>query len=202
MKVLIIGSGGLAKQTIHLIKSANNVEINFFDTAENAPSDLYGYPIIKEYESLKGQPFAFSVCIGNPKWRKHFFDELKSLGGIPINMIDPSVNFSDYTETIGEGNLILSNVIVEAEAKIGKGNLLNVGSSVFHEVQIDDFNEIMPGAKLLGNSKIGSLCRIGTNAVILPGVKICDNVVIGAGAVVTKSITEPGTYVGVPAKRR
>jgi len=32
-------------------------------------------------------------------------------------------------------------------------------------------------------------------------VTVCDDVVIGAGAVVTKDITEPGTYVGNPAKK-
>ena len=32
-------------------------------------------------------------------------------------------------------------------------------------------------------------------------VTVCDDVVIGAGSVVTKDITEPGTYVGNPARR-
>jgi acetyltransferase-like isoleucine patch superfamily enzyme len=59
----------------------------------------------------------------------------------------------------------------------------------------------MPGAKILGGAKIGNSCRIGSNSTILPNVQICDDVVIGAGAVVTKSITEPGTYIGVPAKK-
>ncbi|OGZ11334.1 MAG: UDP-3-O-(3-hydroxymyristoyl)glucosamine N-acyltransferase [Candidatus Lloydbacteria bacterium RIFCSPHIGHO2_02_FULL_54_17] len=48
-------------------------------------------------------------------------------------------------------------------------------------------------------TKIGNSVSIGSNATILP-VTICDNVVIGAGAVVTKDITEPGVYVGNPAK--
>jgi serine acetyltransferase len=30
---------------------------------------------------------------------------------------------------------------------------------------------------------------------------VCDDVLIGAGAVVAKSIVEPGTYAGVPARR-
>jgi acetyltransferase-like isoleucine patch superfamily enzyme len=59
----------------------------------------------------------------------------------------------------------------------------------------------MPGAKILGGAKIGNSCRIGSNSTILPNVEICDDVTIGAGAVVTKSITEPGTYIGIPAKR-
>lgn len=41
---------------------------------------------------------------------------------------------------------------------------------------------------------------IGTNATIMP-VTICDDVVIGAGSVVTKDITEPGTYAGNPARK-
>lgn len=48
-------------------------------------------------------------------------------------------------------------------------------------------------------TKIGNNVSIGSNATILP-VEICDNVVIGAGAVVTKSIKEPGVYVGNPAR--
>jgi acetyltransferase-like isoleucine patch superfamily enzyme len=47
---------------------------------------------------------------------------------------------------------------------------------------------------------VGNNVSIGSNATILP-VKICDNVVIGAGAVVTKDITNSGTYVGNPAKK-
>ena len=46
---------------------------------------------------------------------------------------------------------------------------------------------------------IGNNVSIGSNATILP-VQICDGCVIGAGAVVTKNITEPGVYVGNPAR--
>lgn len=49
-------------------------------------------------------------------------------------------------------------------------------------------------------TKIGNGVSIGSNATILP-VTICDKVVIAAGAVVTKNITEPGIYVGNPAKK-
>ena len=50
------------------------------------------------------------------------------------------------------------------------------------------------------STRIGNHVSIGSNATILP-VDICDHVVIGAGAVVTKSITEPGTYAGNPARK-
>ena len=50
------------------------------------------------------------------------------------------------------------------------------------------------------STSIGNRVSIGTNATILP-VTICDDVVVGAGSVVTKDITEPGTYAGNPARR-
>lgn len=50
------------------------------------------------------------------------------------------------------------------------------------------------------STDIGNHVSIGSNATILP-VSICSNVVIGAGAVVTKNITEPGTYAGNPARK-
>jgi UDP-3-O-[3-hydroxymyristoyl] glucosamine N-acyltransferase len=48
-------------------------------------------------------------------------------------------------------------------------------------------------------TSIGDRVSIGSNATILP-VAICDDVVVGAGAVVTKAITQPGTYAGNPAR--
>jgi len=47
---------------------------------------------------------------------------------------------------------------------------------------------------------VGNHVSIGSNATVLP-VSICDNVVVGAGAVVTRDITEPGFYLGSPAKK-
>jgi len=47
---------------------------------------------------------------------------------------------------------------------------------------------------------IGNRVSIGSNATILP-VRVADNVVIGAGAVVTRDITQAGTYAGNPARR-
>jgi len=50
------------------------------------------------------------------------------------------------------------------------------------------------------STQIGDRVSIGTNSTIMP-VSICDDVVIGAGAVVITDITEPGTYVGNPARK-
>lgn len=54
----------------------------------------------------------------------------------------------------------------------------------------------------VGNAiTIGNNVQIGAGAIILPGVTIVDNVIIGAGAVVSRSVSESGIYVGIPAAR-
>lgn len=66
-------------------------------------------------------------------------------------------------------------------------------------------NDLHPGGPDRGNPSkllptiIGSRVSIGSGATILP-VTVCDDVEIGAGAVVSKDITQPGIYAGVPAR--
>ena len=48
---------------------------------------------------------------------------------------------------------------------------------------------------------IGDGVWIGVGSCIRNNIAICADCMVGAGAVVTKSITEKGTYVGLPAKR-
>jgi serine acetyltransferase len=75
----------------------------------------------------------------------------------------------------------------------------------------------MAGAKLVGVSptnaeylrkhaerrvfKLGDNVVISTGAILIGPLTICDNVIIGPMALVTKSISEPGVYVGAPARR-
>ncbi|MDQ1194992.1 serine acetyltransferase [Rhizobium sp. SORGH_AS 787] len=60
-----------------------------------------------------------------------------------------------------------------------------------------------PGTK--SRLTIGDRVEIGTGAVIIAPLRssmsICNDVRIGANSVVTRSITQPGTYAGAPAVR-
>ncbi len=70
-----------------------------------------------------------------------------------------------------------------------------------HDVKIGDFSHIAGNSYVAGGVTIGNLVLLGAGTTVLDGLSICSDVVVGAGAVVTKSITEPGTYVGAPARR-
>ena len=201
---VVIGANGLAKQVLPLYNG--NPRVIFFDDTEEAEENLYEHKIVHDLKwvrehTLIGEPVNFSICIGNPKWREYFYYLLIDMGATPINILSELSSIQERSE-IDTGNIFLDFSLVETDVKIGKGNLINCYAGLFHDVQIGEFKEIMPGAKILGGAKIGNSCRIGTNATILPQIHICSNVVIGAGAVVTKNITEPGTYIGIPARKQ
>jgi acetyltransferase-like isoleucine patch superfamily enzyme len=82
------------------------------------------------------------------------------------------------------------------------GNYVQIDGrvTVGHNTVTGDGTVIASGAVICGSCHIGKRCWIGANATIKQGVKICDDVVIGMGSCVTKEITEPGIYMGSPAK--
>ncbi len=201
--LVAIGAKGLAKQVYPHFNGCG-FDVFFLDDTADAPKRLHEYQVIHDFKFVEKQiknevDVYFTICIGNPKWRKHFHEKMMNLGATPVTIYSPTSSISQKSE-IGEGNLILDFALVESDVNMGEGNLINCYAGIFHDVVLGSYNEIMPGAKILGGAKIGNSCRIGSNSTILPNVEICDDVVIGAGAVVNKNITKPGTYVGVPAK--
>ena len=109
-----------------------------------------------------------------------------------------------FTE-IQKGAVIGAGTRVQSHAFICE--LVTIGEDCFigHSVMFinDTFASGGParGRKELWRETVmGNRVSIGSNATILP-VRIVDDVIIGAGAVVTRDITEPGTYAGNPARR-
>lgn len=101
--------------------------------------------------------------------------------------------------TIGNRTKIQSHAFICELVSIGDDCFISHGAMFIND-KFTDGGPARGNKDLWGSTKIGNNVSIGTNATVLP-VSICDNVVIGAGAVVTKDITEPGFYVGNPARK-
>jgi sugar O-acyltransferase (sialic acid O-acetyltransferase NeuD family) len=193
----ILGSEGHAKVVIESGK-LSGFKINFVhdDNLTKKKSFLAGFEIkVPISSNIYGDSI---LAIGDNIARKSVSVELVNVNWVVI--IHPSVIISEDF-IIGEGTVIIAGVIIKPGTKIGKHFIINTGACIDHECEIDSFSHIAPGAILLGNVKVWNKCFIGANSVIKQGISICDNVTIGLGAVVTKDITEPGTYVGSPARK-
>lgn len=127
-----------------------------------------------------------------------------------VKIIEP-VNL--YGCDLGEDVFIGPFVEIQSDVVIGNRtrvqshsficSCVNIGDDCFigHGVMFtnDKFIDRQLSKDFLPTT-LGNKVYVGSNATILP-VNICDDVVIGAGAVVTRDITEPGTYAGNPARK-
>lgn len=102
--------------------------------------------------------------------------------------------------SIGEGSVIMASTTCSARVTVGRHVAINIGATVSHDTVLGDYATLSPGVHVAGRCTIGAGAFFGVGAIVTDGVTIADGAVVGAGAVVTKDITEPGTYVGVPAR--
>ena len=134
--------------------------------------------------------------------------------GTGVTVVEPC---NLYECSLGDGAFVGPFCEIQKGVTIGRKTkvqshsficeLVNIGNDCFigHGVMFinDTFAKGGPAGgdtSLWKSTHIGDRVSIGSNATILP-VTICDDVVIGAGTVVTKNITEPGTYAGNPARK-
>jgi len=126
----------------------------------------------------------------------------------PVNLYDCSIGSNTF---IGPFTEIQRNAIIGESCKIQSHcficELVTIGNHCFISHGTMFINDVFKSGYPAGGDHtqwkptiIGNHVSIGTNATILP-VSICDHAVIGAGSVVTKDITEPGIYVGNPARK-
>ena len=84
----------------------------------------------------------------------------------------------------------IDDTVIEDGVKLD--NQIQVG----HNVRIGAHTAIAACVGIAGSSRIGRFCRIGGASGIAGHLTIADNVEISAHTLVTKSITEAGTYTG------
>ena len=146
----------------------------------------------EEYEVL--------VAVGDSQLRKKIVDSLPSQTKF-FTFIHPTAQVMCNDVIIGEGSFIGANSILTTNIILGKHAILNRGNHIGHDSTIGDYFSAMPGAIVSGNVVIGKNVYIGTNSSIREKLCISNNVKIGLNGGVVKDITEPGIYVGTPAKK-
>jgi len=106
-------------------------------------------------------------------------------------IIEDNVDIGPYS-VIHRGTM--ENTIIREGCRFGA--YTNIG----HNCDIGRRTVMAAGVILNGGVKVGNNCWFASGVLVRHYVNICDNVVIGLGSVVVKDITEPGIYVGNPAK--
>lgn len=195
-RLIIIGASGHGKVVADIAVLNGYKDIVFLDDDENA-IECAGYQVVgKSDQAPDGDVF---IAVGNAETRKRLMEHYSGRS-IPT-LIHPSAVVAKGVE-IGIGSVVMAGTVINPGARIGRGVIINTSSSVDHDCVVEDYCHISVGSHLSGTVIVGSKTWIGTGATVSNNVNICGGCMIGAGAVVIKDIVEPGTYVGVPARKK
>ncbi len=202
-KIGIIGAGGLGKEVLCCLgellgwtdlnkKVCFLVEEKYFTTKTVLGVDVF--------------PLSFSepvcnsivIAVGDLDQRIRIKSSLPADVKFPA-ILHPSVQKTPYT-SMGEGCIVLGNVLLSCDVEIGNFAIINPGTTISHDTHIGDFFTTSPGVNISGTCTFGDRVFMGTNSCVRNGCRITDDVVIGMGAVVVSDLLEKGTYIGNPAR--
>ncbi|MCP1647323.1 MULTISPECIES: UDP-3-O-(3-hydroxymyristoyl)glucosamine N-acyltransferase [Pseudomonas aeruginosa group] len=131
--------------------------------------------VIQSGAVLGGEGFGFANHQGI--WQK-----IAQIGGVTLG---DDVEIGANT-TIDRG--ALSDTIV------GNGVKLDNQIMIAHNVQIGDHTAMAGCCGISGSAKIGKHCMLAGGVGLVGHIEICDNVFVTGMTMVTRSITEPGSY--------
>ena len=206
--IAIFGAGGFGREVKTIIDEINKLNpqkynfIGFYDDGYNKDEKINNYKIlggIKEINEVQN-PLLLIVAVGNPKIKKDIISKINNQNIKFPTIIHPKVSISNDFVSIGKGCIICEGNIITCNITIKDFVILNLMCTVGHDTIIEDFCSFMPAVNISGEVHIENGVYIGTGAKIINQLRISKNTIVGAGAVVSKSLPENCTAVGIPAK--
>ena len=207
INIVIFGVSGHAKVIVDIIKNENKYNIiGFIDNNKPKGTKVNGFKVLGNDSELTSliKVLQFSkgiIGIGDNYLRYSLSNKIKASN--PkfefINCIHPYAYIGNNVQ-IGQGNVVMPGVIINASAVIKNHCILNTNSSIDHDSIMMDYSSLAPNATIGGNSEIGEYSAVGLGASIFHKIQIANNCIIGGGTVVTKNTKENAVYFGNPAK--
>lgn len=192
--------GGFSEM-IELCNDLNYEQIFVIDNVESGRGTIFlGNDEFAKKKINEILSFDFCITPDLPSVRKKIYLDYNSFNIKFPPIVSSGAKISQNAK-IDKGAVIQYGSFISSDVSIGKFVKVNVNSCVMHDSIIGDFTTLSPSCNILGRVRVGSNCYIGTSATILPGLSLCNDVIVGAGAVVTKNITIPGVYIGMPASK-
>ncbi|HIF9960441.1 TPA: NeuD/PglB/VioB family sugar acetyltransferase [Campylobacter coli] len=186
--VIIIGSGGFAKELYSYLKDANYNIIGYIDIQKN---DFYNLNYLGNEDNfdqnLIHKAF-FALGIGQISLRKKILLKLLDKSCNFLTFIHPK-SFVSKEAKIGQGVIICPFVTINTDSNVGNFTLCNIYSSIAHDCIVGEGSILSPYATLNGGAKIGKNCFLSTRVSLLPHVNLGDNCIISAGSVISKNYT-------------
>ncbi len=199
-RVVIVGAAGHAKVIADIVRKNGDFVVGFLDDdVEKTGKPFLGSTVLgvsADYVKY-AKDCCFIVALGVNEVRKRISSMIQ---GSFYTAIHPSAIIGPEVE-IGEGSCVMAGAIINPYSKVGAHAIINTGAILEHDCVVGNYSHLCPHSTVCGESRIGNEVWIGAGCTVIHDMTVCDGVTLGAGAVVVRNLEEPGTYVGMPARK-
>lgn len=206
-EIAIIGAGGFGREVKMLIDQINSVGnkyqfIGYYDDGKEKGTLINGFPVLGKVADLNNvsEEIAVALALGNPVYKKDVVALINNSKITYETLIHPSVLIGNDAVSIGKGTVICSGNIITCNIMIKDYVTINLACTIGHDTVLESYVSLMPAVNVSGEVVVEEAVYVGTGAKIINQVSVGKNTTIGAGAVVSKSLPENCTAVGIPAK--
>ncbi|MGM5693725.1 NeuD/PglB/VioB family sugar acetyltransferase [Streptococcus suis] len=204
-KVAFLGAGTFSDGVLPWLDSRLYELVGYFD---DKPIESYrGYPVFGRLHDVidyldTGKIDAVFVTIGDNVKRKEIFELIaKEHYNALFNIISEQAHIFSPDSIKGRGIFLGFSSFVGADSYVYDNCIINTGAIIEHHTTVEAHCNITPGVTVNGLCHIGTGTYIGSGSTVIQCIEIAPYTTLGAGTVVLKSLTESGTYVGIPARK-
>jgi sugar O-acyltransferase (sialic acid O-acetyltransferase NeuD family) len=208
--LLLVGSGGFARETACAVRAVNAVApafelLGFLDDAPARQGTLVdGLPVLGPVEAAAAYPDArLVVCTGSPRdysSRRRIVARLRLPDAAFATVVHPAASLAPGA-TLGVGTVLLAAAVVTAPVAVGAHVAVMPHVVLTHDDEVGDYVTFGAGARLAGGVVAEDGCYLGSGALVRERVRIGAGSLVGMGAVVLRDVPPAQVWAGAPARR-
>ena len=209
-RLLLVGAGGLARETLELIGAVNRAAPAFRvagvldDDPRLEGRAVHGVPVLGPSAAVHDHPDALVVlCVASPGDPLRRLRVAERLGlpaeryatlSHPTAVVPPSA-------AIGPGSILHATTVLTADVSLGAHVVAMPAVVLTHDDRVGEGVTFGAGARIAGGVSIGRGAYVGSGALVREDLEIGAGAVLGMGAVVTRAVPAGEVWAGVPAVR-
>jgi len=209
-QVLLIGAGGMARETIELIRAINREAPRWDpigvldDSADKQGTEVLGLPVLGPCTMATevGEDVDLLACVASPDdppRRARLVERL----GVPderyATLIHPTAVIPDSAR-IGPGSILHAHVVLTADVTVGAHVAIMPQVVLTHDDEIGNYVTFGAGARVSGGVTIETAAYIASGAMLRERITVGPGAVVGMGAVATRSVPAGEVWHGCPAR--
>ncbi len=205
--IAIVGAGGFGREVKTIIDTLNKIQptfnfIGFYDDGVKKYTIINGFPVLGSIQDLQNisEELLVVVAVGTPTIKKKIIENISNSNISFPNIIHPTALIGEDNVELGKGIIICAYCVLTCNIIIEDFVILNLMCTVGHDTLIKNYASFMPAVNISGEVTISESVYIGTGAKIINQLTIGHDTIVGAGAIVSKSLPDNCTAVGIPAK--